>query len=254
MIKTMNKTKIAALTDVQGLHYDPQSWFVVMKFLKDYRPDFTVINGDFMDMQMLSKYDANNPGAWQELQEEYNLCNSLLDEVQKYSKVVKYVMGNHEDRAWKYVSKYPYLKGMIEPDIHLRLEERGIEWVPYDGTPIEFGPIKFIHGEYHGKNHAKKTADAYGGVTFYGHTHDIECTAVSRFNHAAFAQSMGCLCRYDQPYIKNRPSSWQQAFGVFEVYGDRPQPHLYKDSNFNYTIVRINEDHSFMAPNGKYYD
>jgi predicted phosphodiesterase len=253
MKNNMNRTKIVGLTDIQGLHYDKKAWYVAMKFVKDYKPDFTVINGDFMDMQMLSKYDASNPGAWEELNKEYILCNLLLDEVQKYSKEVVYVMGNHEDRAWKYVSKYPYLKGMIEPDVKLRLKERGIKWVPYNGEPIEFGPIKFIHGEYHGKNHAKKTADRYGGVTFYGHTHTIEAMSVERYNEAAFAMSMGCLCKYDLPYILKRPSAWQQGFGVFEVYGERPHPHLYQDSNYNFTVVRINEDYSFVAPNGKLY-
>lgn len=242
-MKPSKHLKIVALTDVQGVRYDPKAWEVTMKFLKDFKPDITVINGDFTDLNMLSSYVEGIPGLWDNLKVEYDLCNKLLDEVQKLSKETVYVMGNHEERAYKYAEKFPFLSGTVEVDKALRLGERGVEFLRYNGIPLNIGPINFIHGEFVGKNHAQKTLDAYDMNVFYGHTHDVTSAAKSKYGKTIIAQSMGMLCKYDQDYVKQRPTNWQQSFGVFLIDGD----------DFCYEIPRISEDYTFWAQ-GRRYD
>ncbi|MHC4621321.1 MAG: hypothetical protein ACYTEQ_26560, partial [Planctomycetota bacterium] len=109
----------------------------------------------------------------------------------------------------------------MEPWHMLHLDERGIKWVrSWSKSELyKIGKAIFHHGPYSNMHHAKKTALNYGEPTFYGHTHDIQ--AFSEIQHGnnktIMAQSLGCLCEYEQPYIRGRPTRWQQAFGRWAV-------------------------------------
>jgi predicted MPP superfamily phosphohydrolase len=235
------KMNLVALPDVHGLHYDSKTWPPLLKFLRDYKPDKIVLVGDFVNIDMLSRHTSGKPGTWDSLVEEYKLCNGLLDQLQKVADV-EYIFGNHEDWGRQYTQIFPYLKGQVEPEICLKLKERGIKWYPYDGTPIQYGPIWMMHGEYFTDNHSKKTLLRYLRHTFYGHGHDIQSYSLEQFDETLVAQSIGCLCKYFQSYNKARPSAWQQGFGIFEIWDDA----------FTYEVKRIT-NHQFMH-NKKLYD
>ena len=83
-----------------------------------------------------------------------------------------------------------------------------------------------------------------GKVCITQNTHDVQemPKSLRGADKAIVGQSMGCLCRYDQPYMRGRPSKWQQAFGVF---------HFRPDGFFNHYVVNI-FDHGFISPEGEY--
>jgi hypothetical protein len=56
-------------------------------------------------------------------------------------------------------------------------------------------------------------------------------------------QSIGCLCEYDQAYMKGKPSNWQQGFMVL---------FLLPNGNYTYYTPRI-FDHQFIGPDGVHY-
>lgn len=57
-------------------------------------------------------------------------------------------------------------------------------------------------------------------------------------------QSIGCLCEYDQAYMKGKPSNWQQGFMVL---------FLLPNGNYMYYTPRI-FDHKFIGPDGVLYE
>ena len=119
--------------------------------------------------------------------------------------------------------------------------------MPYwsKGKLLKIGNAYFGHGRFVNKYHAAKHADHYGINFYYGHTHDMQ--SFPRVQHGndktLEAASLGCLCRYDQTYIKGAPTNWMQGFGVF---------HVFPDGYYNMFFVRIFK-HRFVSPEGGVY-
>jgi hypothetical protein len=140
----------------------------------------------------------------------------------------------------RYIDANPQLQGLIEPEIVLNLEARGIEWVPYwsSGEVLKIGKATFVHGRYTNDNHAKKHAMRYGCDLFYGHTHSTDAYSHELYggtNTTYTAQSLGCLCK-PMRWQQGVPDKWQQAFAVFEFL---------PDGEFGYSVIRI-RNHRFV--------
>jgi len=84
-----------------------------------------------------------------------------------------------------------------------------------------------------------------GRVMVTQNTHDVmESPKVMHGkDEVVVGQSMGCLCRLDQAYIKQNPKNWQLAFGDF---------FFNRDGLFTYYVPRIFNS-QFVAPTGKVY-
>ena len=208
-----------------------------------------------MDIDTLSSHSDGKPGQLEgkRLAKEYRVGNQVLDEIQaavmtnnKRCKVTL-LEGNHEHRVCRYLERFPQLKGQLEAEIFLSLEERGINYVKCycKGDVYRVGNAFFTHGLYTNDHHAKKTVSNFGTNIFYGHTHDVQAySMVQRGNDKTLVgQSMGCLCRYDLSYIQGNPSKWQQAFGIF---------YFLPDGFFTYFIPRIFKNR-FVSPEGRVY-
>lgn len=85
-----------------------------IKYCKERQPEVVVLNGDVLDMFMLSRFtkgEGRNP------LEEMTMCQGFLDSLRKAvpSADIYYVIGNHENRLEKYVlTKAPELASLIE--------------------------------------------------------------------------------------------------------------------------------------------
>jgi len=226
--------------------------------MKDERWDEYINLGDFMDFDQLSSFNktALRKLEGRVIQEDYDIGNEILDRhqkaIRKKNKKAKFVMieGNHDFRVEKYIDEHPQLRHSIEVEKGLRLKERGFKWVRNwsQGEVYSLGSVLFLHGLYVGQSHAKKMLEAYGTggkSVVYGHTHDCDFKSKVCFgsDNVLFAQSLGCLCDYEQEYMGKKPSNWINSFGVF---------HFREDGSFNHYVVRI-QDHTFTAPNGKTY-
>jgi hypothetical protein len=186
--------------------------------------------------------------------ETFRAGNAILDRHQSIIRArnpdAKFVLleGNHDWRAVSYTDKHPELGGVLDVSRNLRLKERGFKWVRSwsKGELYRLGNAYFTHGKIVSKYHAAVMAARYGVPIFYGHTHDI--SEFSQVLHGAdktiVGKSLGCLCRYDQAYMRGAPSNWQQAVSTFFV-----KPNGF----FNEYTSRI-FNHRFTAPDGKEYD
>jgi hypothetical protein len=242
------------LPDMQIPEHDERSVDAVLEYAATQRWDGMLQIGDFLDFAFCSRWTVDNARKVEgsRFLKEYEYGNLILDKIQnavrKKNPDAKMVVleGNHDARVEAVVDKTPALEGLIEFESNLKFEERNALYWRYwsHRKPIVIGKAYFIHGEYLGTHHAKKTAESYGRSVFYGHTHTLQAyTKTTLAEDSVQAWSIGTLSRFDLDYMGKRPSSWQQGFAEFFF---RP------DGSFNHYFTNI-FDHTFTASNGKTY-
>ena len=207
-----------------------------------------------MDHNSISSHNKGNLKNVKDetLFKDYEVANRDLDEFQRVTRGAEHVVIEGKQswttgRPW-WQEQQPQLEGLIETEKwpqDLRAEV-GL-WIPYwtKGTVLDLGHASFGHGRYTNKHHAYQHASKYGRNFYYGHLHDTQAYTVERDGDDLKYEAalLGCVCTYQQYWLRGRPTKWQQAISVF-----RFQP----NGNFNrYTCNIFN--HSFISPEGKLY-
>ena len=111
--KLENGTVVIA-SDIHIPFQDDAAVRSFIKYCKEKQPEVVVLNGDVLDMFMLSRFtkgEGRNP------LEEMTMCQGFLDSLRKVvpDADIYYVIGNHENRLEKYVlTKAPELASLIE--------------------------------------------------------------------------------------------------------------------------------------------
>ncbi len=239
------------LPDMQVPYHDVRSTRAAEKYMGAHKWDFYINLGDFLDFNELSTHVLGKPGAVKEnVADTFQQGRTIL---KRHRKILgplcemHYIEGNHDFRAISYCERHPELKKQLHVPTNLRLKELGIKWIPSweKGKLLKIGNARFLHGNFITKYHAARMVEHYGCNVYYGHTHDI--TFFSKVmlgdNKTLEAGSLGCLCRYDQKYLKGRPTNWQQAVTTMFV---KP------NGNYNLYISRI-FNHKFIGPDGVEY-
>ncbi len=230
---------------------DRRTLDAIKAYANDHRWSHVVWIGDVMDHNSISHHNAGKMKSveGETLFKDYAVANKDLDEFEQATPgAEKWIIeGNHDFRATAYVDFHPQLEGLVEAENGLKIAERTWNWVPYwsTGKVLDLGKASFGHGRYTNKYHAEKHATRYGRNFYYGHLHDVQSFTVERDgdNLKYEAASLGCVCNYDQSYLKGAATKWQQAITTFMF-----QPNGY----FNrYTSSIFN--HSFISPFGKTY-
>lgn len=241
---------VLVLTDTHYPYVDIKTMKAVENLMSDYQWSEVLHLGDFLDFDCISSHNKDNLRAIEakRLFHDYEAGADTLDRWKKLAPKADFTLleGNHEYRVERYLDANPQLEGMIEVPVGLELQKRHVAWVPAwsKGKVYNIGKASFIHGGKTTNFHTKGMAYNYGRNIFYGHTHDVQSYSVETAGHNTtyVAQSLGCLCRYDQPYMRGRPSKWQQSVSVF---------HFFEDGNFNYNVIRIFNHRFFFG--GKVY-
>lgn len=243
------------LPDMQIPYHDEKSLAAVENYIAAHRWDGWLQIGDFLDFDTISSFNYGKPRitANRYLNEDIEMANEILDWhqnlVRSNNKQAKFVLleGNHEERVERWLDANPQFEGILSVPKMLRLKERGITWVPSWslGETYSIGKAVFSHGLYTNKYHAEKMVNAWGQSIFYGHTHDMQCVpkAFKRKDDLIVGQSIGCLCEYEQTWMKGKPTNWQQGFMVL---------HVMPNGNFTYYTPRI-INHQFIGPDGVLY-
>ena len=247
-------SKWIVLPDMQVPYEDKDTLKAVEAYMGDHRWDGYINLGDFLDFNEISSYVQGKPGAIEEkVDETFTAGNKILDRHCKLTRAknpkarMVILEGNHDYRAESYRQLHPELGQSLNVARGLHLRDRGIEWIPSwsKGELFKIGHAYFTHGKFTSKYHSERMANAYGKCIYYGHTHDVqEFPKVLLGDDSTIeAASLGCLCRYDQKYLKGSPTNWQQSFSVF---------HFFEDGFYNRYTCRIFK-HRFVSPEGKVY-
>lgn len=248
--------RVLCTPDAQVPYHDTVAESAVEQYAAENRYDEWVDLGDFLDLDFLSRHNIgkHRQNAGKLLKEHYAAGREVLDRRLKILRAnnpdaaMTLIEGNHDYRAEAFIDENPHLEGMIEVEAGLGLVDRDVRWIRFwrDGTLYQIGKAFYAHGRYISKYHAAKMVETYCENIFYGHVHDVmEFPKIMHGQDKVIVgQSLGCLCRYDQSYIKENPKNWQQAFAEFFFL---PSGH------FTYYVPRIIAGR-FVAPNGKIYN
>lgn len=225
------------LPDIQHPRHDPACIkAVIHKFIPWFKPHLVVILGDALNMDAINHWrrekDDKKYFEGKRLDKEYKsfdkeILTPIEKAIDKDTERV-YLGGNHEDWANLVVNKEPNLEGLVEPEIRLRLTERGWKWIPYvsedrDGNTVrgtyQVGKLLVSHGVYLNKFHTAKVAETHSKSCAYGHTHDIQIFSKIFEDDRGYhtAQSIGCLCNMSPDYMKGKPNKWVHGFGIIYV-------------------------------------
>lgn len=257
-LKRMRKNdvyKVLVLPDPHVPAVDERSVKALEKYMADTPFDEWLCLGDLNHFQFLFKLDKTYLKTIEEhtFDYQYKKSNEFLDRQQELilrnNPRAKFTLieGNHDIRPNAFMEVHTETAGLLGAETQLELAERNIQYVKHwtEGEIYKIGKAAFIHGHTTSKYHAAKAVSDFGCNIFYGHTHDVQQYSLVKYgdNDTIVGQSLGCLCEYNPPYMRGRPSKWQQAFAVF---------YFFDDGHFSYYIARF-INHSFVSPEGRVY-
>ena len=238
--------KAVILPDVhindRGYHkcYEP-----VKKFIKQFKPDKTVLLGDFADSSALSHWNLEKRRKIEgkRHKKEMAMVDKELKYLEKHTKEIIWLEGNHENWVEQYIDKNPEMEGLVEYQVLLRLKERGIKWIAMNDL-YKLGDLYLTHGMYANLHHAKKHMEKLGCNICYGHTHmPQEYGCSMRMQKPLKAVCLGCLCGKKPDYLRGKHGNWRNGFAV-----------LYVASNGEFNIYPIDIINNRFYFNGRRWD
>lgn len=213
--------RLLILPDLHIPHHDAPLIQEIARFNRShFKATHILFLGDVLDFEYISRFSEKDVKA--RFSSTVPRDMATLATIVAAFKPAKAVLleGNHEHRLNTLLAQYPSLGMDLAAYLkycHVPIDK--LVWSWSRGEVWEAGPYTFVHGLYHGVNHARRMLEAYGRTIIYGHTHDMASFTAYHLPGAEphFAQSCGCLCRYDLAYMRGQPSRWQHGFAMATI-------------------------------------
>ena len=237
----MKRERLVLINDVHVPYHDAETVAAVKRGIKHLKPDILLLGGDIADFYNVSTFNKD-PSREEDFETEIHEVRDFLKDVKNNwgAKSVKYMLGNHEKRMQKYISKN-------SPDLHwveglqfekiMKLDEIGIDYIPE----------RYWNHKGVMYSHLDK-ALKWGGASSKNIGMDYNTTVVHTHNHKVGHTSHGdrdfydngCLCKLEADYVSG-PPMWTQAFMIVDYLNDKPY----------FRQIQI-KDHQFIL-DGKLY-
>lgn len=202
-------------SDIHIPFQDDKAVDAFCEYISNIKPAAVILNGDVLDMFMLSRFtkgEGRNP------LEEIEECRKLLKTISELSPESKlyYVIGNHETRLERYVlTKAPELASLVE-DVFTIIKAEDYNFKGCSSVTIN-DKVVIKHGTLLGNKSglsAIKEMEASYMSGASGHTHRL-CKYIARKSGRKFFwMETGCLCGLNPEYMIN--PNWQQGFATIE--------------------------------------
>jgi len=238
-------TRIAVLPDIHVPAHDKLAMWAVKAFLKDYQPHILIFIGDVADVFALSHW-ARPPRVVANQQAELDETRRLVDSLIEISGClhVFYIMGNHEDRIFRYLTDPASAVANIldfstrEPIMSFHglmgykpgdpvtfiydLAERG----GFGGAILINDDLELHHGRIVRPTPGaspRADADETGRSTATGHTHRVGMSVRQATRGEIRAIELGHLVDPTHPYLAyaNLTNNWHPAIGAGKVVGGK---------------------------------
>ena len=208
---------------------------------KNKAMDWLIINGDFVDFYLISKW-SRNP-ATRRIKDELIMARDFFIELSKYYPKIIYKLGNHERRFLSYlytnapeIADFPCLSfEQLFASAENKIEIIGSQQIAHVGKYLTI-----LHGHEFPSGIASPVNPARGAFLkaknncIVGHQHkvsehvetDIRRTVISTF-------SLGCLCDLSPPYAP--VNSYVHGFATMHIDGDDFEVNNYRITS-NYKV------------------
>ena len=232
------KKNIKSILFIADVHLDydidtSNCYKLVKEFARRFKPDCVVLLGDFLNFDVISKFTEAYPREREKkrLKNDFKLANKELDFwCNIANEQVIFIEGNHENRIQAFIDQNPSLEGLLELPNVLKVDQRpNMEFVPINIEKRLYNSNLYaVHGAYHNLHHAKKHVETYNVPhLIYGHLHIKQAFTKPTRSSCYTAESIGCLSDLNPKYLKNKPSTFQNGFGIAYVDIDNGQHTFY---------------------------
>ena len=218
----MSKTKLEKILFVPDTHvpyHDKEAFKLMLKAGKIFKPDHTIILGDFADFYGVSSH-SKDPNRALKLKEEIEATKEALDQVRAIgAKNNVFVSGNHEDRLERYLrDKAPELFNFISIPKILELKEKGFSYTPYKRA-YKIGKLNITHDTgVAGRFAHYKALDTFQHNIIIGHTHRlgyaVEGNAQGERHITAMFGWLGDVEEIDYMNQVKARKEWSLGFGL----------------------------------------
>lgn len=219
MKKETKLEKILFIPDCHVPYHDKEAFALMLKVGKHFKPDHTIILGDFADFYGVSSH-SKDPTRSLKLKEEMEETKKALDQVAALkAKNNVFVSGNHEDRLERYLrDRAPELFNFISIPKIMELEEKGFTYVPYKRA-YKIGKLNVTHDTGVAGRYAHyKALDTFQHNIIIGHTHRIgyavEGDAQGQRHITAHFGWLGDVEEIDYMNQVKAKKEWSLGFGV----------------------------------------
>jgi len=219
---------IACVSDVHFDIHDVKAWAAFRQWHALVRPDILVMNGDMIDLGMLSHYPQEEDAplfAIEQIKTFVHEANELREECGR----LIFMEGNHEARWTRIVGAAPAgaLRGALGLDLQAQCRAHGlrddVEWnrESTKNRGIQFGQFLFRHGHKQAGKHggakhltANRLTKSMGVSESFGHHHRAAITCQTSHGRTAIAVANPCMVSM-QEY--NPDGDCQEGFSIYEL-------------------------------------
>lgn len=214
-----------AFGDLHIPEHNPTCVDVFLTALEVLKPDVAVSLGDLLDCKAFSTHSPDIGGDTS-YEADVACANQILDKVQRFSKQLILVEGNHEYRYSRWVAKERVGKAFGQlgsPQTLLMRGRKNARYIPYadtDGIHSHYRLSKdlvFVHGWSYAENATKRHMEMSQGISVvHGHTHRADHHVIQNVweRGKIEAISAGCLCLRNPVYMAGAPTRWTNGFVV----------------------------------------
>lgn len=222
--------RILFIPDCHVPYHDTKAFALMLKAGKAFKPDHTIILGDFADFYGVSSH-SKDPNRALKLKEEVEAAKAALDQVKALgAKNNVFVAGNHEDRLERYLrDKAPELYNYISIPYILELKQKGFSYTPYKQA-YKIGKLNITHDAGNaGKDAHYKALQTFQHNIIIGHTHRIGYAVEGNANGERHVTAMlgwlGDVKEIDYMHRVKAEKDWSLGFGI--GYLDRSNGTVY---------------------------
>ena len=231
-VRKVATERIAIIGCVHIPYEDPKAVEATMNFLKFWKPDKLILNGDILDMYAISKH-SKDPLRALNLQDEIDEGRDFLHDIRKLVGSgcdIVYNLGNHEARWARYLREektHLYRVDDFQYKNVMRLDQENIFFNEgRDGryARVRLGEVMVGHFEVlrsHSAYTAKALVDTLGCSVVAHHSHRMgtyeKVTPYTRL----LGQEGGCLCTLEPEYLES--PNWSQGFVIMQKCEDKPR-------------------------------